>query len=381
MDVKNFTPVMLGEIISIDNGADNAFLPFQLPNEWSVPPSMATLWADAREAIGELRGIARTLHDPTILITPLRRREALKSSSLEGTYADPDELLVYEMERSAGQRGYSTDDLREVNNYQEALDYGAALLTDGYPFSEWLIRQLHKRLMDSVRGESKKPGEVRDTQVHIGVGRRFTPPPSEHLPQLLGDLEKAMQGSKSVDPLIWSLMVHYQFETIHPFRDGNGRVGRLLLALMVSRECGFDMPWLYLSEYFDEHKDEYIDALYGVSARGDWTTWIHLGLNASIETCRSTIVRIQGLLDFKETAEQKIREIDGRDRLMHVIPHLLSSPLVSYKTIERLCGVSYITARKDVQALVDVGLLKEVMGGTRPKLFMATDVYRVALAR
>lgn len=379
MDRRNFTDTKLGQIVEIDNGSDYAFLPDPLPSNWQPANDIIPLWVAARDAIGELRGISRTLEDPAILIRPLRRREAMRSSSLEGTYADPNELLFYEMDVDDRSRFYSNNDLREVFNYQAALEYGTQLLKEEYPLSEWLIRQLHEQLLNSVRGAEMNPGQVRVSQVHIGSGKRFTPPPPEHVPPLMGALEKSLNSSPPIDPLIWSLMVHYQFETIHPFRDGNGRIGRLLLALMISKGCGFEMPWLYLSEYFDQNKDEYIDALYGVSVRGDWETWIRLGLNATIETCKSTISRIEKLLEIKKEYEQKIRQMNGRDRLMYLVPQFLSSPIVTYKKVQEICETSYVTARADVDALIEQGILAPLPTFTNPKRFVAMQVYSVAL--
>jgi Fic family protein len=328
--------------------------------------------------VSELRGIGKTLPDHALLTRPLRQREALRSSSLEGTYATPAELLAYERDpRDPSSKDDRVNDWREVNNYQRALDHGQKLVEEGYPFSEWLIRQLHQILLGGVRGDDKSPGEIRATQVHIGAGNRFTPPPQEHLSSLLGQLERDIQAQVSIDPLIRTFMVHYQFATIHPFRDGNGRVGRLLMALMIYRLCDFDMPWLYLSEYFERQKDEYIDRLYGVSATGDWDGWIELCLLATIDVGKSTVRRVRQLLDIKEDYERKIKMMNGRDRLVHLVPKLFSSPMVTYADLRRELEISYPTARDDMSAMVDAGILVDMTGGN-PRIFYARDIFRVA---
>jgi len=377
MDRSRFTNPS-GRLVSIGQRDEVAFIPDPLPGAYAVPPSLVGFWVEAREIIGELRGIGKTLPDHTLLTRPLRQREALRSSSLEGTYATPAELLAFE--QNPRDPASSRDPLNsslEVFNYQKSLDTGQRLVSEGYPFSEWLIRQLHSILLSGVRGNDKSPGRVRTAQVHIGAGNRFTPPPPEHLSALLGQLERDIQLDTDIDPLIRAFMVHYQFETIHPFRDGNGRVGRLLLALMIFKCCGFDMPWLYLSEYFERHKDDYIDTLFKVSAESAWDEWIRLCLLATIEVGRSTIGRITRLLALRASFEDRIRRIDGHDRLAHVIPRLFSSPILTYNDLMSVLGVSYPTARSDMSVLVDAGILTETKA-RNPKVYMAREIFAIA---
>ena len=363
----------------MDKGRDVAFIPDPLPGSWEIPPDLVPVWAEAREVLGELRGTGRTLPDPGLLLRPLRQREAIRSSSLEGTYATPEELLAYEMNpRDPRSAQDPANAWREVSNYRSALELGQELIDQGYPFSEWLARQLHGRLLVGLRGEDKSPGEIRKTRVHIGTGHRFNPPPPEHLSALLGRLEKEMQAQTNIDPLVRALMVHYQFETIHPFRDGNGRVGRLLLALMIYKGCGFDKPWLYLSEFFDRNRDDYIDDLFNVSAKGDWARWIKLGLFATIESGRGTIERIRQIITLKENYEQRIRKHGGRDRLMHFVPHLLNFPIIAYNDAMRVLGVTYPTARADIEALISMQIVRELQGTKRPRLFIAHEIFHLA---
>ena len=379
MDISKFDKDCPGSLITIDKGKDVAFIPDPMPNSWEVPKNLVPTWVKAREVLGELRGTGRTLPDPNLLLRPLRQREAIRSSSLEGTYATPEELLAYEKNpRDPSSKEDPANSWREVSNYERALGVGQGLIDEGYPFSEWLARQLHERLLIGVRGEDKSPGEIRKTQVHIGAGHRFTPPPAEHLSSLLGRLESEMQAEVDIDPLIRALMIHYQFETIHPFRDGNGRVGRLLLALMIFKHCDFNAPWLYLSEFFDRHRDDYIDALFNVSAKGDWARWIELGLLATIETGRNTIKRITKIIALKEEYEERIREHEGRDRLMHLVPHLLTDPIISYSDVMTKLEVTYPTARADVAALISMDIVDSVGWSKRPKLFMAREIFRLA---
>lgn len=378
MDASRFARPS-GHLVSIASGGQVAFLPDRLPTHYTVQPASAQLWASAREVIGELRGIGRTMPDHALLTRPLRQREALRSSSLEGTYATPEELIAFEQNpRDPDSSADPANSWLEVHNYQRALDLGQQLVMDGYPFSSWLIRQMHERLLSGVRGEDKSPGKTRNTQVHIGAGNRFTPPPSEHLDTLLENFEQDIQAESDIDPLIRAFLVHYQFETIHPFRDGNGRVGRLLLALMIYKWCGFDMPWLYLSEFFERHKDEYIDSLYAVSAESSWDRWIDLCLQATIEVGRTTIRRIDKLLAIRTEYERKVREMEGRDRLLHMIPRLFSSPMIGYADLMSTLKISYPTARGDMEAMEKSGMVFLLREGTNPKVFYARDIFSVA---
>ena len=368
-----------GELVRLSERGDVAFIPSPLPTKYTVPIALAPLWAEAREMIGELRGIGKILPDHSLLTRPLRHREALRSSSLEGTYATPAELLAYEQDpRDPNSSSDPVNSWKEVHNYQMALDLGQRLVSEGYPFSEWLIRQLHETLLSGVRGADKSPGKIRATQVHIGAGNRFTPPPQEHLSTLLGQLERDIGELDAIDPLIHAFMVHYQFEAIHPFRDGNGRVGRLLLALMIYRCCGFDMPWLYLSEFFERNKDEYIDTLFNISTESAWDEWVRFCLLATVEVGKSTISRVQALLRVKQSYEERIKNMNGRDRLIHIVPRLFSSPVVRYKDFRKELNISYPTAREDVEAMVEAGILADMDPGGTPRTFFAREIFAIA---
>jgi Fic family protein len=233
-------------------------------------------------------------------------------------------------------------------------------------------------LLGGVRGADKSPGQIRQTQVHIGAGNRFTPPPTTHLTQLIGQLERDIIETATMDPLIQAFMVHYQFEAIHPFRDGNGRVGRLLLALMIYKCCGFDMPWLYLSEFFERNKDEYIDRLYSVSSEAAWLPWVRFCLIGTVEVGKSTITRVQALLAVKQSYEERIKNMNGRDRLIHLVPRLFSSPMLRYRDLQNDLNISYPTARDDIDAMVQAGILAELGRGGNPRTFFAVDIFNIA---
>ncbi len=272
MDIKRFLQNAPGEIVAIADG-EHAFVPRPLPPQWEFSVRLWPLLAEAKQQVGILEGLGRNLPNPAILLRPLADREAIRSSSLEGTYATPKELLLFELEpRESKSERDPTNDQREVFNYRSALQHGT---TTELPISLRLIRDLHRILMTGVRGKDRTPGEFRRIQVAIGATHRFVPVPPERMMDCLDPLEKYFHDTSSgYDPLVECFLVHYQFETIHPFMDGNGRVGRLLLALMLQQRCKLSKPWLYMSEYYERFCDDYFKALFEVSTDGNWEGWI-----------------------------------------------------------------------------------------------------------
>ena len=275
MDVEKFGANFPGSLIPIAGAQpDWAFVPHPIPRGWTLPAELVPLLVDAHQALARLDGAGRYLPGNSILLRPLQQREAIRSSALEGTFATAEELLAYGLEPKDPTS--STDPVnawREVFNYDEALQLGESLL-ENLPLSSRVIRKLHATLLNGVRGTDRTPGVFRTNQVHIGSDKRFVPPPPNKIDELITDLESYMNEAVVADNLIQSFIAHYQFETIHPFLDGNGRVGRLLLSLMIFKKCDIQSPWLYLSPFFDKYKDEYIGCLFNVSTQGDWSAWV-----------------------------------------------------------------------------------------------------------
>ncbi len=235
MDKNLFSKEIPGRLVEIRilDELDWAFIPDCLPESMKFSENVWQLLAKAKEELGRLDGVGRHMPNHELLLKPLQHREALKSSSLEGTYATPEELLLFEVSRGKPKTGYARIDAwQEVSNYKKALRRGQDLL-QSIPVSLRLIKELHKVLLSHVRGHHRTPGNYRKVQVHIGSDRRFIPPPPHEMMACLYDLERYIHSETKLDPLIFSFLVHYQFETIHPFLDGNGRVGRLLLSLMI----------------------------------------------------------------------------------------------------------------------------------------------------
>ncbi len=379
MDKSLFSTRSPGALVPISAPEpDWAFIPAPLPRDWSLPSDLVPLLVDARQALARLDGAGRYLPSNTFLLRPLQQREALRSSALEGTFATAEELLAYGLEPKDPTS--STDPVnswREVFNYDAALQQAQHLLTE-LPLSSRVIRELHATLLAGVRGTDRTPGAYRKRQVHIGSERRFVPPPPDQVENLITDLEIYMNDELTTDCLVQAFLAHYQFETIHPFLDGNGRVGRLLLSLMVFKKCGLQSPWLYLSPYFEKHKDEYIDRLFAVSTQGDWNGWVRLCLRATISEAKSALARIDKLLELKSEYEKRLtKEPRSSVRLQQIIVFLLSSPLTTIPALAKQFKVSFPTAQQDVRKLIGLGVLTESPRSSKPQYYISREFFRV----
>ncbi|RLA39099.1 MAG: Fic family protein [Gammaproteobacteria bacterium] len=364
--------------IKVNDDSDWSFIPNALPLEFDLEPGSWPLLVSAKEELARLDGVGRHLPNQDLLLRPLQQREALTSSSLEGTFATPEQLLLYGINpREPSSDKDPVNSWREVFNYSSALTQGQSQLDEGYPLSLSLIRQLHQVLLGNVRGGDKTPGQFRKTQVHIGSTRRFVPPPPIEVPRCLDELAEGMNVESGIDTLIRCFMIHYQFETIHPFNDGNGRVGRLLLSLMIYKWCGLHSPWLYLSPFFERYKDEYIDCLFNVSAKGNWGNWVDFCLRATIEQSKDSIDRIDKLVVLRQDYHDRVVQLNASARLHPIIENLFASPIVSVSQLKRTLDVSYPTANSDVQRLVKAGILAELKG-IYPKTYYASEIMKVA---
>lgn len=380
MDKSLFTDKAPGTLVPISDPApDWAFVPNPLPRNWSAPPELTQLLIDAHRELARLDGAGTYLPANTYLLRPLQQREALRSSALEGTFATAEELLAYGLEPKE-----PTSNLDPANAWREVFNYDAAIqkaerLLATLPISSRAIRELHATLLAGVRGADRTPGIFRKRQVHIGSTRRFIPPPADRIEDLIADLERYINEPDTTDPLIQSFMAHYQFETIHPFLDGNGRVGRLLLSLIAYRGCALQSPWLYLSPYFDTHKDEYIDRLFAVSTQGDWSSWIALCLRATIHEAKDAQRRIQKLLSIKQKYEELIAASPRTSsRLQRIIVQLMSSPLTTIPELVKTLSVSFPTAQNDVRKLVSLGILHESPRQSKPKFYISREFFSAA---
>jgi Fic family protein len=231
-------------------------------------------------------------------------------------------------------------------------------LLDEMPLSLRFIRELHRALLIGVRGADKTPGQFR--RVQVSIGDRFVPPPIDELAASLDAFEKFIHGTSGVDPLIRVFWLHYQFEAIHPFRDGNGRVGRLLLALSVMSMCGLSQPWLYMSAYFERHRKTYMDLLHRISTEGAWKEWTLFCLRGAAEESRDAARRVGRLLALREQHQRELGAIGAKARLLLTLDELFATPILTTPLVQQRRGIDFGTAKSDIARLVDAGILSEV---------------------
>lgn len=342
-----------------------------------MPEKIWKLLTQAQSELTRLDGVARHMPNYELLLRPLQARESLKSSSMEGTYATPEELLLFEAGPKKRIQHDQIDTPKEISNYGKSLRKGEELLRE-LPISVRLIKELHRELLDGVRGAQKDPGNFRRTQVYIGSDRGFIPPPPVDALNCLYKLEEYIHAENDIEPLILCFLVHYQFETIHPFLDGNGRTGRLLLSLMIFKLCNLGRPWLYLSAFFDKHRDEYINGLFNVSARGDWNSWLAFCLRATHHQSRDAINRFEKLVALRQEYLERVSS--SRSVRIHAIVESLFNdlPVVSVPQLARDFNVTYPTAQADIKLLVEQNILRRTSVSTRPHFYAAFDIMNVS---
>ncbi|MGL4424017.1 MAG: Fic family protein [Gemmataceae bacterium] len=337
---------------------------------------IATLTQGER-ALGELKGVGRSLPNPHLLIRPYIRREAILSSRIEGTVTRLGQLLLFE----AGTETAEEDsDLAEVLNYIEAVELGIAELASGKPLTLWMIRSLHARLMQGVRGKNKRPGQFRHCSVVIGrsgetpENARFVPPNPTSVEPLMFELEQYWKNPSPLAAIIQLAIIHYQFEAIHPFMDGNGRLGRLLIALLLAERQILPQPLLYLSAYFEMHGDEYRDLLLRVSQKGDWKAWIQFFAQGVLEQAQDAIQRSSTILQLWESYRNKAQR-DGRPgKSLLLIDMLFESPALTVQRVEKRLSVAYTTAQRYIEVLISDGILVEATGFLRNRVYVAKEV-------
>jgi Fic family protein len=379
MNPADFKAPKVGKLVPTIQGV--AFVPAPLPPDLLDLAPLVPSVARATHALGELSGIGRTLQNPYLLIRPFMRREAVASSKIEGTVTTLTELFLFEVDQ---EKGGATTDTREVLNYVRALEHALSRL-DKLPISSRLIKEAHKILMRNVekhRGAAIIPGEYRTDQNWIGArlieNARYVPPPPNEAIEAMSDLEKYINKlDDSLPTLIHLALIHYQFEAIHPFPDGNGRVGRLLIPLILCERKEISQPLLYLSTYFEKHYDEYIDNLLAVSQFGLWGRWIEFFLSGVEEACKDAITRAQTLLDLQQTYRQKIQRARSSALLGRLIDSLFEHPAISVPYTAEKLEISYNAAKHNIEVLIEHQILRPSSADTRPKYFVASEIVSV----
>ncbi|MCJ7621952.1 MAG: Fic family protein [Anaerolineaceae bacterium] len=355
-----------------------AFVPNPLPPEsLDIDMDLVTLLSRADRALGELSGLGRTLLNPHLLVRPFVRREAVMSSRIEGTRASLSDLYTYEAIHVA--QSDTESDVPEVLNYVHALEYGLERLKEA-PINLELICELHRLLMDGVRGAKWNPGAFRDGQNWIGAPSStletavYVPPPPMEMLQALDNLGKFINDRNNLPPLILLGLIHYQFEAIHPFYDGNGRVGRLLISLLLCAWGLMSQPLLYLSAYFEADRSDYYAGLLMVSEEGNWKGWLSFFLRGVLTQSQDAIQRIKRLLDIREAYRNRFQHERAAARLLQVVDMLFSLPMLTIRQLENELGVNYPTASRYVNSLVEAEILEEVTGQARYRIFRAGEI-------
>jgi Fic family protein len=377
MDPKDFIGGP-GRIITTPEG-HSAFVPDPLPPAMLLGSLPVKLVEEASRALGELVGVGRRLPNPHMLIRPFLRQEAILSSRIEGTHTTPKELLLFEISPNVSP---STPDVREVSNYVKALEYGLAGLNE-LPVCLRLIRELHAKLLKGVRGADRRPGEFRSIQNYISQpGRqiqdaRFVPPPPQEMKRALEDLEIYIHTADDLPSLVRIALVHYQFEAIHPFADGNGRIGRLLISLLLCESGLLLKPLLYLSAYFERNRTAYYDHLLRVSQAGAWNEWIEFFLLGVTEQAREATNRCLALLDLWQEYRNKMQEARSSALLLRLVDALFARPALTIPLAKKLLRVTYPSAQRNVYRLERAGILVEVTHRKRNRLYLAPKIMSI----
>lgn len=379
MDASRFTKSSPGRLVRTPQGC-LAYVPDPLPPSVSFDLSLAVMLSEADRALSELAGIARTLPNPHLLIDPFIRREAVLSSRIEGTQASLSDLFYFE---AASLREKEVPDVREVVNYVRALEYGLARIRD-LPLSLRLIRGIHERLLEGVRGEHLTPGEFRRSQNWIGLAgcaltdATYVPPPVDEMNNALHMLETYLHARSNLPPLIRLAIIHYQFEAIHPFLDGNGRIGRLLITLLLCTEQLLSQPLLYLSAYFERHRDEYYAHLLEVSHKGSWDNWIRYFLRAVAVQARDAIRRSDSLLNLWQHYRCNLQEARSSALLLAIVDRLFQFPALTNPETAEHFRITPRSAQLNIDKLVSAGILREATGQKRNRMYIASDIIRIA---
>lgn len=361
------------EVTTTTGEAVRAFVPSSLPPQPPLDlsgPRQQHL-EQALLACGRLDGVSTQLPDPDLFLYAYVRREAVLSSQIEGTQSSLSDLLLFELDEAPG---VPFDDVVEVSNYVAALEHGIARLREGQPLSNRLLREVHGVLLSRGRGADKLPGEFRRSQNWIGGTRpgnaHFVPPPPGIVPDCMGELERFIHSQEPLPALVKAALAHVQFETIHPFLDGNGRVGRLMIALLLHETRVLQQPLLYLSLYFKQHRDEYYRLLDSVRLTGDWEEWLEFFLEGVAITAGGAVATANRLLALFREDEQSVIGL-GREgnSALRILGALRNRPITTIQDLSARANVSFPTASKALDVLVRAGVASELTGRQRNRVF------------
>jgi Fic family protein len=375
MQASDFTAEMRRHLVKV--GGYCAFVPPGLPPPITWSSDLVGRLSTADRALGQLAGLGRTLPNPHLLINPFLRREAVLSSQIEGTQASLSDLFLFEANPKTQAQ---VPDVREVNNYVRALEYGLKRV-HSLPLSRRLLCELHTKLLEGVRGENMSPGDFRRIQVWIGPHgtalekSRFVPPPAgPYLQSAINSLEAYLQQPSDLPPIIRLAAVHYQFETIHPFLDGNGRIGRLLIPLMLCLDGILPQPLLYLSAYFERHRRQYYDLLLAVSQKNAWNDWLAFFAQGVATEAADAVNRARRLMDLQARYVAMVRKRQASALAAKFVESLFDRPATTVAQAARTLDITVVAAQRHVDHLVAAGILTEVTGQKRNRIYLAKKI-------
>lgn len=379
MDIEKFQNSPTGRILKTVKDY-HAFIPNPLPPQVKYSREMVNLLSDATLKLGNLNGVGTMLPNPNLLIVPYVRREAVLSSRIEGTQTSLSELFYYEAQRKEKQKEEAgKTDVLEVLNYVKAMDYGIKRLRE-LPLCLRSIKEMHSILMKGVRGQHMTPGEFRQSQNWIGPAgctlkeATFVPPPVDEMNEALGDFEKFLNDKENFSGLIQCALMHYQFEAIHPFLDGNGRIGRLLITLFLCERKHLAYPVLYLSAFFEKYRSEYYDGLLAVSQKGEWEEWIKFFLRAVAIQSQDAIENSQDILKLLEVYKERIHQKRPSAYAFRLLDEIFKNPYISIPRAAQKLQTSYHTAKAAAKKLIEAKILFEITDKLRGKIYCAKEL-------
>lgn len=380
MEAENYKNAF-GKVVQVDGPSGeqyNVFIPNPLPPKIEFDDDLVLVLSKAEEKLGKLSGVGLTLPSPNLLIIPYLRKEAIMSTRIEGTRISLQEVLLSE----AKEKEEKTKDAQEVINYINTVNYALTKIEKS-SINLDLIKGMHKVLMEDVRGNEKAPGEFREVQNWIGSefskvsDAIFVPPNPEAVPKLMEDLIEYLNTEHNVPVLVRCALMHYQFETIHPFCDGNGRIGRSLITVYLCKKKRIIKPLLYISEFFEKHRMEYNELLLRTGQTGKFESWIKFFLKAVEVQSEDALLRAHKLLELREAYRKSVQREAQSSDILNIIDYLFSNPFITVKKAQQITGVTYPTAKKYMEKLAKNEILKETKRLQREKTFVAHEIYEI----
>ncbi len=379
MEIEKFQNSSAGKIMRTDRDY-YAFIPNPLPQGIKYGKDIVNLLSEATLQLGNLNGIGTMLPNPNLLIVPYVRREAVLSSRIEGTQTSLSELFYFEAQRKEEQKKKARKtDVLEVLNYVKAMDYGINRLEE-LPLCLRLIREIHGILMRGVRGQHMTPGEFRHSQNWIGPAgcnlneAIFVPPPVNEMNLALDDFEKFLHNKENFPGLIQCALMHYQFEAIHPFLDGNGRIGRLLVTFFLCERKHLTYPMLYLSAFFEKYRSEYYERLLEVSQKGEWEEWVKFFLRAVVTQSQDAIENSRAILKLLEIYKKRIHQKKPSGYAFKLLDEVFKNPYMSIPRAAQRLDTSYHTAKAAIKKLLEAKILFEITDKLRGKVYCAQEL-------